>query len=232
MSDNTQENTAPVRPVKFKSNAPWVLGLIALLFAIPNLMCQLVCKEAVSALDKDVQKLDKGLQDVKEVAAGVDKMAKSDAKALGGLANTLDAASKGDVSGALESGKKSLDASLDTVREATNVIDKAAKQVDQSSKSADAKNEKPSEESKSGVAKGVEEFEKYMKVSFALCLVMFFLSFFGKSKLSAITGAAIVVGALVLAIWSMAWVQVLGCLEGVLFLFSGIFSIINLKRAK
>ena len=225
MSDNTQENTVPARPVKFKSNAPWVLGLIALLFAIPNLMCQLVCKEAVSALDKTTK-------DVQKASEGLNEVAKRDAKTLGGLADTLDAASRGDVSGALESGKKSLDASVDTMRAATNVMDKAAKQADQSAKSADAKNEKPSADSKSDKSKGMEEFDSFMKGSFALCIVMFFLSFFGKSKLSAITGAAIVVGALVLAGWSLRWLQFLGCLEGVLFLFSGIFSIINLKRAK
>lgn len=31
MNESSQENTTPARPVKFKSNAPWVLGLIALL---------------------------------------------------------------------------------------------------------------------------------------------------------------------------------------------------------
>ena len=51
MNEKINETTAQARPVKFKSNAPWVLGLIALLLAIPNLMCQMLCKETVSTLD-------------------------------------------------------------------------------------------------------------------------------------------------------------------------------------
>ena len=123
MSETTTENAAPARPVKFKSNAPWLLGLIALLFAIPNLWCHWQCNDA-------------------------------------------------------------------------------------------------------GFTKG-SEFESFMVESFYLTLGMFVLSLFGKSKLSAITGILIVAGALCYFIRSMTLFQLLGCIEGGLFFFAGIFSIMN-----
>ena len=123
MSETTTENAAPARPVKFKSNAPWLLGLIALLFAIPNLWCHLQCN---------------------------------------------------DVSFMKGSG-----------------------------------------------------FESFMVESFYYTLGMFVLSLFGKSKLSAITGILIVAGALLYFFRSMSLFQLLGCIEGGLFFFAGIFSIMN-----
>lgn len=224
MSETTQENTAPARPVKLKSNAPWVLGLIALMLAIPNLMCQMLCKATVETLDKTTS-------DVKQVSTAIDKVAKNDAKALRGLADTIDAVSKGDLSKAADAGKKTLDASVDTMRATADVIDSASKQADKSAGAVnvrDAKSESPKKDS----SQAMKDFESFMEGSFFLCLGMFILSLFGKSKLSVITGILIVAGALGLSGWSLHYLQVLGCIEGVLFLFSGIFSITNRKKVK
>ena len=218
MSETITENATSTRPVKFKSNAPWVLGLIALLLAIPNLMCQMLCKEAVSTLDK-------ATADAKEVSSATDKVIKNDVKALKGIANTLDAASKGDVINALESGKDALKSSADTLKAEAELIDTVANKSDTSKNDSAKSQEKPKDE-------GMKDFESFMEGSFFLCLGMFILSLFGKSKLSVITGILIVAGALGLSGWSLRWVQVLGCIEGVLFLFSGIFSITNHKKVK
>ena len=218
MSETATENAAPARPVKFKSNAPWVLGLIALLLAIPNLMCQMLCKEAVSSLDK-------ATADAKEVSSATSKVMENDAKALKGIANTLDAISKGDATKALESGKDALKSSADTLKAEAELAGTMANKLDASKKDSAKPQEKPK-------SKGMEDFESFMNGSFLLCLVMFILSLFGKSKLSVITGTLIVAGAFVLSGWSLLYVQVLGCIEGILFLFSGIFSITNRKKVK
>ena len=223
MSEPTTENAAPARPVKFKSNAPWVLGLLALILAIPNLMCQMLCKETVETITTS---------DVKQVSSSIDKVAKNDAKALRGLADTIDAASKGDLSKAADAGKKTLDASVDTMRATADVLDGASKQDGKSAETVDVRDAK-SESTKKDNSQDMKDFESFMKGSFSLCLGMFILSLFGKSKLSAITGLLIVAGSLVLTGWSIRWyLQVLGCIEGVLFLFSGIFSITNRKKVK
>lgn len=224
MSEPTTENAALARPVKLKSNAPWVLGLIALMLAIPNLMCQMLCKEAVSTLDK-------ATADVKEVSSSIDKVAKNDAKALRGLADTIDAASKGDLSKAADAGKKTLDASVDTMRATADVLDGASKQDDKSAGAVNVRDAKSKSPKKSN-SQDMKDFDSFMQGSFLLCLGMFILSLFGKSKLSAITGLLIVAGSLGLAGWSFRYLQVLGCIEGVLFLFSGIFSITNQKKVK
>ena len=224
MSEPTTENAALARPVKLKSNAPWVLGLIALMLAIPNLMCQMLCKATVETLDKTTE-------DVKQVSSSIDKVAKNDAKALRGLADVIDAASKGDLAKAADAGKKTLDASVDTMRATADVIDGASKQADKSAggvNKRDAKSESP----KKGDSQDMKDFDGFMEGSFFLCLGMFILSLFGKSKLSAITGLFIVVGSFGLIGWSFRWLQVLGCIEGALFLFSGIFSITNRKKIK
>lgn len=218
MSETTQENTAPARPVKFKSNAPWVLGLIALLLAIPNLMCQMLCKEAVSTLDK-------ATADAKEVYSATDKVIQNDVKALKGIANTLDAASKGDAAKALESGKDTLKSTADTLKAEAELADTLAKKSDSAKKDSAKPQEKPKDE-------GMKDFESFMTGSFFLCLGMFILSLFGKSKLSVITGIIIIAGAFGLFGWSLRWVQALGCVEGILFLFSGIFSITNRNKVK
>ncbi len=228
MSEITQENNTPARPVKLKSNAPWVLGIIALMLAIPNLMCQMLCKEAVTKLDK----ISTETKEVREVLSNSNEVVKNDIKALGAVAETLDAVSKGDTSSALDSGKKSLEASVDTMKASADTMDKMSKQTDQKDKAAKSKKSATSDDSKSSNDKAMEAFDDFMKGSVILCIVMFILSFFGKSKLSAITGGLIVLGALALSAWSLCFVQVLGCIEGLLFLFSGIFSITNLKKVK
>ena len=224
MSEQTNENATPARPAKFKSNAPWVLGLIALLLAIPNLMCQMMCKATVETLDKKTE-------DIKQVSSSIDKVVKNDAKALRGLADTIDAASKGDLSQAADAGKKTLDASVDTMRATADVIDGASKQADRSARSEDERDAKSKSPNKDN-SQGMKDFDSFMEGSFFLCLAMFILSLFGKSKFSAVTGLLIVAGSLGLTGWSFRWLQVLGCIEGVLFLFSGIFSITNRKKVK
>ena len=224
MSEPTTENAAPARPVKFKSNVPWVLGLLALMLAIPNLMCQMLCKATVETLDKTTS-------DVKQFSSSIDKVAKNDAKALRGLADTIDAASKGDLSKAADAGKKTLDASVDTMRATADVLDGASKQDGKSAETVDVRDAK-SESTKKDNSQNMKDFESFMEGSFSLCLGMFILSLFGKSKLSAITGLLIVAGSLGLTGWSFRYLQVLGCIEGVLFLFSGIFSITNRKKVK
>ena len=235
MSENSQENTIPARPVKFKSNAPWVLGLIALMLAIPNLMCQMLCKDAVSTLDKVTADVKEVSSSIDKVASSIDKVAKNDAKALRGLADTIDAASKGDLSKVADAGKKTLDASVDTMRATADVLDDASKQADKSAggvNKRDAKSESPKKGNSQDMKDFDKDFDSFMEGSFFLCLGMFILSLFGKSKLSAITGLLIVAGSLGLAGWSFLYLQVLGCIEGALFLFSGIFSITNRKKAK
>ena len=285
MCTNEQESTVPVRPVKVKSNAPWVLGLIALLLAIPNLLCQVLCSSAVKSVDKtmsEVKEVSSGVDKVLkndtkalgaladtidsarkgdfgkaassykeslnasvdtlkataeladkskatngQVSSGVDKVLKNDAKALGALADTINSARKGDFGKAASSYKESLNASVDTLKATVELADKSAKVSDDQVKSENAR--KAVEDKKPN---GMGDFDSYILRSFMLCLGMFILSLFGKSKLSAITGIVIVAGALVLTGWSLRWLQILGCLEGVLFLFSGIFSITNLKKVK
>ncbi len=231
MSEPTTENATPARPVKFKSNAPWVLGLIALMLAIPNLMCQMLCKDAVSTLDKATADVKEVSSSIDKVASSIDKVAKNDAKALRGLADTIDAASKGDLSKVADAGKKTLDASVDTMRATADVLDDASKQADKSVGAVNVRDAK-SESPKKSNLHDMKDFESFMEGSFFLCLGMFILSLFGKSKLSAITGLLIVAGSLGLAGWSFLYLQVLGCIEGVLFLFSGIFSITNREKVK
>ena len=216
MNEKINETTAQARPVKFKSNAPWVLGLIALLLAIPNLMCQMLCKEAVSTLDS-------ASADIKEVATAMDKVASNDAKALRDLGNTLDAASKGDLQKTAEAGRNSLKSTADTMKATADLAEMASNKNtnDSLKKSEDAKK-----------SSGMEAFEDFMEGSFMLCLGMFILSFFGKSKLSAVTGGLIIAGAFILTGWSFMYLQILGCIEGILFLFSGIFSITNKNKVK
>ena len=63
-------------------------------------------------------------------------------------------------------------------------------------------------------------------------ILCFIFSFFGKSKISVITGILLILGAIFILIngfvglGSMLW----GCVTGILYLIGGIFSIINKNR--
>jgi hypothetical protein len=218
MSEMSNDKAVPARPVKMKSNAPWVLGLIAFLLAIPNLMCQMMCKEAVSELDK-------ATADVRQVVDATDKMFNSAKKAQEDASSTVNAIRDGNISNVVKSGKNTVKSTEDLAKSEGEFLGAIADKVDPKKESS-AKSQKQTAED------AMKDFESFINGSFALCFGMFILSFFGKSKLSAITGILILAGAFVLFGWSMRWVQVLCCIEGILFIFSGIFSITNRKKVK
>ena len=74
--------------------------------------------------------------------------------------------------------------------------------------------------------------ENNVAIGVALTFGMFVLSFFGKSKISLYTGLIMLVGALYLIYLNITQLQILGLAEGVVFLFSAIFSMTNAKKAK
>ena len=134
-----------------KSNAPWILGIIAFVASIPNILCATICAAAVSSFSK--------------VA-------------------TEDAAKQGDAAA-----QAAISGTEDTMR---------------------------------GILVAI----------IIISLICFVLSFFGKSKISVITGILLILGALFIVINSFVgpgnilW----GSVAGICYLIAGCYSIINKKR--
>ena len=143
--------TVVVNNQQHKSNAPWILGIIAFAASIPNILCATVCAAAIGGLSE---------------IAKEDAVKKGDTAAQAAAAGTSDA-----MAGIL----------------AALVI---------------------------------------------ISLVCFVLSFFGKSKISVITGILMILGALFIVINSFVgpgnilW----GSVAGICYLIGGCYSIINQKR--
>lgn len=143
--------TVTVNTQQHKSNAPWILGIIAFVASIPNILCATVCAAAV---------------------AGLSETAKEEAARTG-------------------------DAATQTTAAGTS-------------------------EAMAGILAAIV----------IVSLICFVLSFFGKSKISVITGILLVLGAIFVLIssfvgpGSILW----GSVAGVCYLIGGIFSIINKKR--
>ena len=74
--------------------------------------------------------------------------------------------------------------------------------------------------------------ESNVAIGIVLTLVLFLLSFFGKAKISLITGLVMLVGSLYMIYLNITQLQILGLSEGVVFLFAAIFSMTNVKKAK
>ena len=74
--------------------------------------------------------------------------------------------------------------------------------------------------------------ESNVAIGIVLTLVLFLLSFFGKAKISLITGFMMLVGSLYMIYLNITQLQILGLSEGVVFLFAAIFSMTNVKKAK
>ena len=135
---------------KQKSNAPWILGIIAFCTSIPNILCATVCAA---------------------VGAGVS-------------------------------------ASVATQNATTQAEAESAANA-------------------SGEAMAVA-----LMIFIVISVLCFILSFFGKSKISVITGILLVLGAVFILVngfvglGSMLW----GSVTGILYMIGGIFSIINKKR--
>ena len=134
-----------------KSNAPWILGIIAFVASIPNILCATVCAAAVS---------------------GFSEIARQEAEKSG-----------------------------DTTTQAKAAVT-------------------------SGALQGL------LVTLVIISLVCFVLSFFGKSKISVITGILMILGALFIVLNSFVgpgnilW----GCVAGICYLIAGCYSIINKKR--
>ena len=134
-----------------KSNAPWILGIIAFVASIPNILCATVCAAAIG---------------------GLSEMAKEDAARTGDTAAHAAASSTS------------------------------------------------------------EAMAGFLAAIVIVSLVCFILSFFGKSKISVITGILRIFGAIFLLVSSFAgpgnilW----GLVAATCYLIGGIFSIINKKR--
>ena len=134
-----------------KSNAPWILGIIAFVASIPNILCATVCAAAI---------------------AGLSETAKEEAAQSG------DAATHAAASG--------------------------------------------TSEAMAGI----------LAALVIISLICFVLSFFGKSKISVITGILMILGALFIVINSFVgpgnilW----GSVAGICYLIAGCYSIINKKR--
>jgi len=143
--------TVIVNNQQHKSNAPWILGIIAFVASIPNILCATVCAA---------------------VAVGISETAKEEAVKSG------DAAAQASASGASEA------------------------------------------------------FAGLLVAIVIVSLICFVLSFFGKSKISVITGILLILGSLFLLASTFAgpgsilW----GSVAGTCYLIGGIFSIINKKR--
>lgn len=143
--------TVTVNTQQHKSNAPWILGIIAFVASIPNILCATVCAA---------------------VAVGISETAKDEAAKSG------DAATQASASGASEA------------------------------------------------------FAGILAALVIISLICFILSFFGKSKISVITGILLILGALFIIINSFVgpgnilW----GSVAGICYLIAGCFSIINKKR--
>ena len=143
--------TVTVNTQQHKSNAPWILGIIAFVASIPNILCATVCAA---------------------VAVGISETAKEEAAKSG------DAAAQASASGASEA------------------------------------------------------FAGMLAALVIISLICFILSFFGKSKISVISGILLILGALFIIINSfvgpgnMLW----GSVTGICYLIAGCFSIINKKR--
>jgi len=143
--------TVVVEQKQHKSNAPWILGIIAFVASLPNILCATVCAA---------------------VGAGVSQAAQEEAARNGDAAAQAAATSSG------------------------------------------------------------EAFAGMLAVFAIISLVCFILTFFGKSKISAITGFLLILGALFILVngfiglGSILW----GSIAGICYLISGCFSIINKKR--
>ena len=143
--------TVTVNTQQHKSNAPWILGLIAFMASIPNVLCATVCAAAVT---------------------GLSEAAKEEAARQGDTATQAAAAGTGETMAGL------------------------------------------------------------LAALVIVSLICFILSFFGKSKISVVTGLLMIFGALFIVLNSVAgpgnilWSFV----AGICYLIGGIFSIINKKR--
>ena len=143
--------TVTVKTQQHKSNAPWILGIIAVMASIPNILCATVCAAAI---------------------AGLSETAKEE----------------------------------------------AAKQGDTATQAAAA-----------GTSDAMAEILAALVIVSLICFV---LSFFGKTRLSVVTGLLMIIGALFIVLNSFVgpgnilW----GCVAGICYLIAGCYSIINKKR--
>ena len=74
--------------------------------------------------------------------------------------------------------------------------------------------------------------EGNVTVGVMLTLALFLLSFFGKTKISLVTGLMMLAGSLYMIFLNITQLQILGLSEGVVFLFAAIFSVTNFKKVK
>ena len=143
--------TVTVRTQQHKSNAPWILGIIAFMASIPNILCATVCAAAV---------------------VGLSETAKKEAAIEGDTATQAAAAGTSDAMAGI------------------------------------------------------------LAALVIVSLICFVLSFFGKSRISVVTGLLMILGALFIVLNSFVgpgnilW----GCVAGICYLIAGCYSIINKKR--
>ena len=143
--------TVVVNNQQHKSNAPWILGIIAFIASIPNILCATVCAA---------------------VGAGMSQAAQEEAARNGDAAAHAAATNSG------------------------------------------------------------EAFAGMLLVFVIISLLCFILSFFGKSKISVITGILLILGAIFILVNGFVGLgnMLLGSIVGICYLIGGIFSIINKKR--